>query len=94
MDVLQIAVVGDRLMVTGEIDMSNAETLDAAISKRPDVVCLDLSQVSFIDSSGLHVLARAYRRDATVRVVAGSRVVRRVLEIGGLTYLAAMEPSH
>jgi anti-anti-sigma factor len=77
----------------GEIDMTTAaeliEAVEAtALSTRRVVV--DLSAVSFLDSSGLNALVHARRalaaRDVAFCVVSPSnRVVRRVLEITQLT---------
>jgi anti-anti-sigma factor len=51
------------LPLEGEIDLHVAPRLEASlgrmIKKRPDYVVVDLSGVTFIDSSGLAVLIRA-----------------------------------
>ena len=66
--------------VSGEIDMSSATKLiDAVLKATP--ASLDLSGVTFIDSSGLHALIRLRRARAELRIVALSPQVRRLLEI-------------
>ena len=49
---------------------------------------LDLSQLSFIDSSGVHVLINAHKRCAAqathLVIIPGSRAVQRVFEICNL----------
>lgn len=55
-------VTGGRPVVTlrGEIDLSNAETLDKALQSLgtvPDVV-IDMSELDFMDSTGINVLVR------------------------------------
>ena len=58
--------------VHGEIDLYTApqlwETLDAAIAGTPHELVIDLSDVTFLDSSGLAVLVRAHKR---LRPIAG-----------------------
>jgi anti-sigma B factor antagonist len=73
----------------GEIDMVNAPLLRAALVDidRPYVV-VDLSEVEFIDSTGLGVLvgagARARNRGGEVRIVCPRRGIRKVFDITGL----------
>ena len=67
--------------VRGEIDLYTApqlwETLDAAIADTPHELVIDLSDVTFLDSSGLAVLVRAHKR---LRPIAGSVVIRGAAE--------------
>ena len=57
------------LAAYGEIDMANAQELDAALVRAEESdaaqIILDLSAVTFIDSSGLNVLVVAERRSAS-----------------------------
>ncbi|PWJ54941.1 anti-sigma B factor antagonist [Quadrisphaera granulorum] len=59
-----------------------------AVSPMIDGLVLDLSGVTFIDSSGLGVLVGTHRRartdGVTVRLAGGSEQVRRLLTITGL----------
>ena len=77
----------------GEIDLATVRALrdaiDGADAGAPAVI-VDLSEVTFLDSSGLRVLAQCQRRltseDGTVRlrlVVAGTPV-ERVFDVTGL----------
>lgn len=81
------------VVVQGEIDAATAPTLTAdlarAVSAGAGPVEVDLSAVTFIDSSGLRALIVA-RRDAeaagqTLRIVEASDVVTRLLDVTGLT---------
>ena len=67
--------------VQGEIDLYTApqlwETLDAAIAGTPHELVIDLSDVTFLDSSGLAVLVRAHKR---LRPIAGTVVIRGAAE--------------
>jgi anti-sigma B factor antagonist len=78
---------------TGELDVATAPELrtalvDAVASPLPGVV-VDLSQVSFIDSSGLGVLVGGLKRARTngqwMRLVCPSDGIVRLFEITGLT---------
>ena len=84
----------DGWIVGGEIDASTAPTLEQAFDDLPTGdgrVVLDLSDVSFIDSSGLRVLiALAGRADEQGRPLVLDRpspAVARLLEITGLVEL-------
>lgn len=54
-----------RLVITGEIDMANAEQIPAATEKalaeHPARILIDLAAVSFLDSSGIRNLLTAHR---------------------------------
>ena len=78
--------------VEGELDTATAPTLgvtlDELAAKGPNVVALELSRVSFMDSSGLRVIVRATNalaeRGGELSVEGVSATVRRTLEITGL----------
>ena len=77
-----------RVTLSGELDMASAPELHEALSEaaRDGVaVILDLSQLEFIDSSGLHTILSAYDRldEANCRLVliAGGPQVQRIFEI-------------
>jgi stage II sporulation protein AA (anti-sigma F factor antagonist) len=80
----------------GEIDMSCGpavrHALAAAQQRSPDVI-VDLSGVTFMDSTGLNALSRAYQQappGGSIRVVGATSIVRRVFEITGLSELLWM----
>ncbi len=70
------------LHVAGEVDMATAPALrDAAlhaIVNHGPSLTLDLASVTFMDSTGLHVLVATYRR---VRVHGGTFNLRNIPEI-------------
>ena len=81
---------GRLIRAVGEIDLSTAAALRReleAASVEADTVLLDLSDVTFIDSSGLHLLLEASKRSAvtdwSLFVVRPSEAVRRLLELSG-----------
>ncbi|SEF37162.1 anti-anti-sigma factor [Amycolatopsis pretoriensis] len=62
--------------MAGEVDLLTADQLTdgvtAALAQRPAVLVIDLTAVTFLDSSGLSVLAQAHAaggQNTTVRVV-------------------------
>lgn len=81
------------LSVSGEVDLANAETLSAELDglAKSDAatITVDLSDLEFIDSTGIAVLVAAHHKlekcDAEVRLVRSrASAVCRVLEITGL----------
>jgi len=95
---------GDTVTVRGigEIDL-NARTEvahavdDALASECPNIV-VDLAGVPFMDSTGVHGVARLYERASTagrrVRVVGASPLIGRVLGLSGLGELLAGNDDH
>jgi anti-sigma B factor antagonist len=85
--------------VKGEVDIYTApqlwETLDAAIAGAPHELVVDLSEVTFLDSSGLSVLVRAHKRlrpvDATVVVRGASEQAYMAIELTKLNTLFRVE---
>ena len=87
--------------VDGEIDSSNAAEFRLALSERlpsaSSALVLDLSGVTFLDSSGIHLLFElgrrlAARREALRLVVPQSSPMRRVLELCAVDAVAPMDP--
>jgi anti-sigma B factor antagonist len=77
-----------RLTVSGEIDMSNADRLRAALEEAGDDqrVVLDLTGVEYLDSAGLAVLLPHAGR---LEVIA-TPLMSPVLTISGLADLASV----
>ena len=86
-----VSTDGDRATVflRGELDMSGVdrarEAIEQAESDGGTLLVLDLSELDFIDSTGLEVMLRAARRahDEGRRLIVRrpSRYVRRLLEM-------------
>jgi anti-sigma B factor antagonist len=81
--------------VEGEIDISNASELEAALSASlPNNalgIVLDLTRTSYIDSAGVHFLfglgARLTRRRQQLRLVVGDgSPIARVLKLTGVSW--------
>ncbi len=89
----------DRCVIaaTGDLDLSSAAALDAEVraveATDVDQIIIDLSGVTFMDSTGLRLLVQADARSRAdsnrLRLVRGSRRVQRVFE---LTNTEAMLP--
>jgi anti-sigma B factor antagonist len=82
-----------ELKVTGEIDMATVEPLreaaqTAAESGTYQCLVFDLSDLSFIDSTGLHALTEANRamnaRGGATKVVCGPGNLMKLFNITGL----------
>lgn len=75
------------LIVSGEADVLSAPVLRHALAdatERFRVVVLDLSNVTFLDSTALSVLVVARRR-LTIRITGLRPQVRKVFDITGLS---------
>jgi anti-sigma B factor antagonist len=82
------------LVVRGEVDLAAVEPLDAAVVQvLPQVTqCLvfDLSECSYMDSSGLGVLLRALRQVPESCPVVLHRPQRRVMQVLAITKMDTM----
>jgi anti-sigma B factor antagonist len=83
------------VVLSGELDSSNVDTLNARLepitAERPDRLIFDLSGLRFMDSAGIAVLVGTARTVKSVRLRNPSEVVRRVVEVTGLTELLPIE---
>jgi anti-sigma B factor antagonist len=101
--IMQIATTpgSDRyvIAVSGEVDLATSPDLDsaiiAAIESGTSSVVIDLSDVSFMDSSGLGVVVRGLKRcreaDKDLDLVITNE---RVLKVFGITGLDQVIPIH
>jgi anti-anti-sigma factor len=89
-----VTSVGDEVVVDigGELDLANTTALGHAlaniVAEQPSTVTLDLAQVTFMDSTGIHCLVDAARQAAAVGCRLSARnpgpAVLRVMEICGV----------
>jgi anti-anti-sigma factor len=78
--------------LAGELDLANAETLaselERAESASDGMLTIDLSELEFIDSTGIAILVATYRRleggERLCLVPSKARAVRRVMSLTGL----------
>jgi stage II sporulation protein AA (anti-sigma F factor antagonist) len=90
-----------RITITGEIDLANAAVVQrevfAAITNQLTGVVLDLSDVTYIDSSGMQLLfsladkLRTLQVELAVEAPTGSPA-RRVIELSGMSQLISLAP--
>lgn len=83
-----------RITLAGDLDLPQADDLQRRLAQlcRPDQrVEIDMSQVTFFNSTTVSVLACAYQHNqalgAVLVIIHPSPIVRRVLEITGLHHL-------
>ena len=89
------------ISVCGEVDVATAvrfrEFIEATIDNDVDTIVIDLTGVTFIDSTGLGVLIGARKRcDAkgrSLRIVVSEPRILKVFEITGLTELFEIQPT-
>jgi anti-sigma B factor antagonist len=101
--IMQIATTpgSDRYVITvsGEVDLATSPDLDnaiiAAIESGTSSLAIDLTDVSFMDSSGLGVVVRGLKRcreaDKDLDLVITNE---RVLKVFGITGLDQVIPIH
>ena len=88
-DDIDVTTTSNGWSVSGQIDAQTAGHMNDALQDMPDVgdgpIELDLSDVTFIDSSGLRVLLgladRVAQAGGTVVIRNASKSVKRLLEI-------------
>lgn len=89
------------ITVVGEIDLSTSGQLDGAVVEALDQatshLTLDLSDVTFLDSSGLGVIVKALKRAKEVGtafdVVATNERVLKVFNLTGLDSVIDISPT-
>lgn len=87
--------------VRGEVDLATGREFERALSAVPEngvaSVIVDLTDCSFMDSAGLHLLTLAQQRidgaGGRVAVVSANRSVLRVFRLTELDELFAIYPS-
>jgi anti-sigma B factor antagonist len=94
---------GRRALVrlAGELDLQVADHVGTAVEELLDAGCaavvVDLRELSFLDSSGVHMLIEARRsaerRRRRLALIRGPRNVQRVLQITGTEALFAFVPA-
>ena len=78
-----------HVVLTGELDLSTIQKVEKELTRvegeGPEIVALDLSRLTFLDSSGLRVIVsadqRARRENRRFVVVRGPETVQRVFSI-------------
>jgi anti-anti-sigma factor len=88
-------------VLTGEVDMSNAasvrQQIAESVTRDEDAVIIDLSQLSFMDSAGLHAVIELgtvldERRQQLLLCVPHGSPIERAIEIIGLPQAVSVHP--
>jgi anti-anti-sigma factor len=86
-------------LLIGEVDMSNATSVRQQIAESvtpdDDAVIIDMSQLSFIDSAGLHAMIELgtvldERRQQLLLCLPPGSTIRRAIEIIGLPHAVSV----
>jgi anti-sigma B factor antagonist len=88
------------LRLSGELDMATVGQLDSALTPLcagGGPITMQVSELTFIDSTGLHALVRAAkelkdRGCIIIHGLDGNRVVRRVLELSKVDSIGNIHP--
>jgi anti-sigma B factor antagonist len=84
------------IRVAGEVDLTTAPELRAKLAELPaagGTVVIDMSEVTFLDSTGLSVLVASWKRlceageKNSFRLVVNRPAIQRVLDVTGLTQI-------
>lgn len=82
--------------LSGDLDLSGvrrvAADLDAFAEEHRDGIVFDLEEVDFMDSSGIALLLRAATKVQGVEVRHPSSVIRRIIEVTGLSDMLRVGP--
>jgi anti-anti-sigma factor len=78
-----------HVVLSGELDISTAQRLEDDLrrieAERPELIILDLQQLTFMDSTGLRLLitadSRAREEDRRFAIVQGNEMVQRVMRL-------------
>jgi anti-sigma B factor antagonist len=88
------------LKLEGELDLSVASEFEQEIIRSLDRasegVCIDLTDVSYLDSSSVRALLRASEAEDSgkkLQVTGASGITRRVLELTGVDEVLGLEPN-
>ena len=90
----EVRAAPGRVVLAGEIDLRCGadlrRALDAAQDPGPEVV-IDLTDVTFIDSTGINELMRATNAGCALTLHRPQAPVRRVIELVGLDQVARVQ---
>jgi len=84
------------ISVAGELDLTNAgevrSAIEAVVSGHSQRVVFEISDLTFMDSSGIALLASVTRHVREVELRDPSPIVRRLIEMTGLDKVLRMTP--
>jgi anti-sigma B factor antagonist len=84
------------IRLSGELDMVSVErvraVIDEALASENERLVFDVSELEFMDSSGIALLISVTRKVPAVEVRDPTATVRRIIELTGLTEILRMIP--
>jgi len=84
------------IRLSGELDMVSVErvrsVVDGVLAADDDRIAFDVGELEFMDSSGIALLVSAARTARQVELRHPTPIVRRLIELTGLTELLLMVP--
>ena len=83
------------ITLSGELDLATAPAADEVFERLPEPagdVVVDMSELTFMDSSGLTVLLMAVNRGHALRLRRPSSIIRDLIAASGLDETLPIEP--
>jgi anti-sigma B factor antagonist len=84
------------IRLSGELDMVSVETvrsiIEGSLASPADRLVFEVSALDFMDSSGIALLISMTRKAEAVEVRNPTAIVRRIIELTGLTDILIMVP--
>ena len=84
------------IRLSGELDMVSVErvrsVVEGVLTADDDRLAFDVAELKFMDSSGIALLVSAARQVRQVELRHPTPIVRRLIELTGLTELLLMVP--
>ncbi|HTZ25622.1 MAG TPA: STAS domain-containing protein [Streptosporangiaceae bacterium] len=84
------------IRLSGELDMVSVEAvrsvIEASLASPADRLVFEVSALDFMDSSGIALLISMTRKIKAVEVRNPTAIVRRIIELTGLTDILIMVP--
>lgn len=76
-----------QVAVVGELDLVSAPVFHESLAEAHGVALIDCSELTLLDSTGLSELVSLAKRGVAITLVKPSGIVRRAVEVTGLTEL-------
>jgi anti-sigma B factor antagonist len=76
-----------QVAVVGELDLVSAPVFRESLAEAQGVALIDCSELTLLDSTGLSELVSLAKRGVAITLVKPSGIVRRAVEVTGLTEL-------
>jgi|HubBroStandDraft_1064217.scaffolds.fasta_scaffold1065071_1 anti-sigma B factor antagonist len=88
-DVSSDSSPAQKITLSGELDISNADAfrskVEEVVAANPPRLIFDLTELTFMDSSGIAVMVYAANNIDSIELQNPSEIIRRVVEATGLT---------